>query len=1461
MGSRRPVHKHATLSAALALGFALTAPQAAAASVPDGPHEVTRAPTGKTGEGRSGVKTERARPTEDLPKSDSGLWIVQLEEPPLATYRGGISGLRATSPQATGRDRLNVAAPASIAYVDHLADSQAELVQDMEATLGHDIKVTTRLRHAFNGLVIRVQGEEAELLADLPGVATVVPDQKWRLDTDVSNEIINSPAIWTGATGPSIGTRGEGVVVGMLDTGVNPDHPSFAAVDGDGYVHQNPYGSGNYVGVCAPAASRHEDICNDKLIGAWNFTGALSARDDNGHGSHTGSTMAGNKHDAVFTIGEDTYTRPISGVAPRANVISYKVCSFSCLSSASVAAVNQAIIDGADVLNYSISGPDDPWDNPVDAAFLAASEAGVFVSASAGNDGPGAGTVAKTAPWNAAVAATNSPRLIAHDVSVVGPGPVPEELTSLGGVPGTGPAITSPVQAELREASVVDDGNIRGCEGFPAGAFDGSLALIERGDCNFSVKVDNAADAGAVGVIMANQFVGPPVVMGALENTDIPSVMVANADGIRLREYVVANPGTVARIDSSTVLAMHHEWERMITDFSSRGPSDFDLLAPTFAAPGRNILAATMAADGETARYEFMQGTSMASPHGAGAGALMRALHPDWSPAEIRSALASTADDEGMLKDDGVTATDPFDTGSGLLDLDAAGRVGLVMDESTSDFQAADPEAGGDPRTLNLPAFVDQNCLNVCTFTREVVNVADAQTTYTAAIEAPNGVSLTVQPAQFTIAPNAAQVVTVTADMSSLVGGDYLFGDVALTTDGTHAGGAEIADVHYPVVLVKAEAQMVVEPTELSSLLGVDEQEVHSVTVTNDGGAPMQWQVSTEGAGCAPAEWVHVDPVAGSLAAGESQDLSATFDSSDMAGGTYSSALCLASNDPHRPVAEVSLTLEVVEIPVIDLDTDALTSTQPAGVVTKETMSIGNTGYGLLDWTLEDSEAGPSDERIELLRQGVLLVPNSASSNRGVMAFDRQDGTLIDTEFIPHHPYAGSSLYTPNHVLPTLDGTGFLVADQVRHVVTEYDLDGNFRGFFAPNREGEDRTIMQNIRGMAWSPEGTLLVTVASGVNANSIVEFDQDGNYLGHFIEPDLGGMEGPWFLTFRDEDLLVAANGSQAVHSFSRDGSTPNQPFATNLNWPEQVAELDNGNILVANWRGTSSTLPSGIHEFGAAGNHIGHYQAPGSAYAGVHPLGNGNMLVTTDSGVYEIDRAGSVSEQEQAGGRGRFISDIQMPDLLPCVTPDEVPWLEVDAASGRTGRGEVSNVTVSMDSTGLAAGEHTVQLCVSSDDPATPYVPVKVSLTVTDAVCDTVVSDVHEGPLTVTGGLACLGSGSQVDGPVWVRDGAGLWADSAHIVGALTAVSTSQFEVTSSVVDGRVTVRGGNGPVTLDSITVGGPVTVEANNTGDHPAVIAGNVIAGTLWCYENIPPPINDGRPNTVEGTKRGQCRNL
>lgn len=1362
--------------------------------------------------------------TEAAGESPSGLWIVELAEAPLASYRGGVSGLRATSPEVTGADRLDVTAPRSEDYLDHLTAEQDDVLAAISEELGRDVSAPFAYQVTFNGLAVEVDASEAARIAQLPGVEEVTPDELRQLDTDVSPALIGAPEIWEGTGSGGVGTRGEGVVVGMIDTGVNPDHPSFAAVDGDGYRHSNPFGEGVYVGLCDPANRFYTPVCNDKLVGAWDFTSSTrpNPRDTEGHGSHTGSTMAGNKHEAQVRVGTDVHTRVLQGIAPRANVVSYKVCTaFGCLSSASVAAVDQAVVDGVDVLNYSISGSDNPWVDIVDRAFLEAYEAGVFIAASAGNDGPGEGTVAKTGPWNASVAATSHERVIANALDVVSPTP-PPELTDVVAVLGDRSPLTAPVEAPLRYVTPADPA-AEGCAAFPEGAFDGAIALIRRGGCNFAVKIGNAADAGAVAVVVFNQFGGPAFVMGEVEGEPIPAVMVGQSDGEALRDLVAAEP-VVIRIGLETRLVTDPTWADVVADFSARGPSQFDLLAPTFAAPGRNILAA-YAADGEDpAQYAMIQGTSMASPHAAGAGALLKALHPDWSPSQIRSALALSARRDGIRATDGAAPANPFEMGSGRLDLGAAGRIGVVLDETHADFLAANPATGGDPKTLNLPALVNQACDQTCSWTRELTSVSSDPVTYAAALDLPDGFTGTVTPATFTLEPGTTQTLTVALDVSTVTGGDWEFGSLELT-----AAGAEVADVHLPVVVVPAEPELVVAPAELASTQGVDDQVPSELAINNAGGAQLEWSVRTTGPSCKLPGWATVAEASGEVDPGGEGSLLVTFDSSDLAGGVYEATLCVDSNDPYRPRATVPLRMEVVEVPVVTVDGGAIDVNQPEGTTTGRTFAVANSGYGELDWTVADPDAGPSDERVQQLRDGVLLVPNSNASQRAVMAFDPQDGTLIDPRFVPHFNFdPDSTLYTPIHVLPNADGTGFLLADQVNWVISEYDLDGNFRRIFAPVG-GYDPQVLGNVRGMAWSPGGTLLVTAASGANANSVVELDADGNYLGRFIEPGLDGLNGPWYALFRDDDVLVGASGSQAIHSFGHDGTTVNPRFAS-VTWPEQLAETADGHVLAANWSG-SSTL--GVLEFDADGALLGRYLAPGNSYGGVHQLGNGNILTTTSAGVYEIDRAGGV-QAEYTGGRGRFITHVQLPDMLGCSTPDEVPWLAVSADSGSVARGESDAVTVTLDSSGLAAGTYRAQLCVTSDDPDSPLVAVPVTLTVTSASCDRTVTD-QGGPLAVRAGLTCLAYGSSVGGAVAVSGTGSLYADGATIRGPLGVTGAGSASLSGSLVRGPVSITGVTGGVTL-----------------------SGNRIEGPLACTFNDPPPTDGGVPNEVRGPASGQC---
>lgn len=784
----------------------------------------------------------------------AGRWIVRLADPALASYVGGIAGLAPTSPQVTGAERLDTEASRSRAYRAHLQRRQVEVQAVMGRVLGREVAALRRYLNVADAMVVEMDAAEAARIAGLPGVVDVQPDALQQLTTDVSQELIGSPAVWGGATGTGAGTRGEGVLVGMLDTGVNPDHPSFAATDADGFTHTNPFGPGKYKGVCDPAHPSYDPSfpCNDKLVGAWTFIGG-SARDEVGHGSHTGSTMAGNTHDTVVTVGDTELVRTVRGVAPRANVISYKVCApEGCPTTAILAAMDQAVADGVQVLNYSLGPgpgvPEGPWTDPTNLAFLDAFSAGVFVSASAGNSGPSASTARNTSPWNATVAASTTARIFAQSLAVTGPDPVPEPLRAVPAAPGDGRAIEERTEAEVRDAGEVDPDNELGCVSFPPAVFGGAVALVDRGVCPFSTKVNNAAAVGAVAVVVVNDVAGPPVAMGDLGSTRVRSVMIDHSSGTTLRDLLADTSGAVTvRLDPNAEVLTDPAWQDIVAGFSSRGPSTFDIPAPSITAPGVNILAAGAGAPGTAGAYAMMQGTSMAAPHVAGAGALLTALHPDWSPAEIHSALAGTANPDVLVKEDGVTPAEPVDAGSGRLDVAAAARTGVVLDETAATFAAADPAAGGDPSTLNLPALVHNQCARTCTWTRTLTSVADTEASYTVTVDAPAGVTLSVSPTTVILPPGASRQIEITADVTGSPMGEQVFGSVGLHTDAAHASGSPIPDLHLPVAVTPAQTPpaMTLNPDQVTATQGPNEVTTGTLTIGNTGDADLTWQTST----------------------------------------------------------------------------------------------------------------------------------------------------------------------------------------------------------------------------------------------------------------------------------------------------------------------------------------------------------------------------------------------------------------------------------------------------------------------------------------------------------------------------------------------------------------------------------------------------------------------------------------
>lgn len=762
-----------------------------------------------------------------------GIYLVRLADTPLSSYRGGVSGLAPTSPAVTGERGLNINSPAAIAYIHYLAGKRAEFLKAAQQTLGRQLEVTYEYYAANNGLAVTLTPEEAAIIAALPGVIFVQRDFERELHTDNGPAWIGAPALWDGSGVPGgVGSMGEGVVIGVIDTGINYSNPSFAAVGPvDGYVHTNPLGSGNFLGGCAPGKS-YTTYCNDKLIGVHGYSTVNSGNpvDYNGHGSHTASTAAGNFVTATLVAPTTAITRSISGVAPHANVIAYAAC---CATSALTAAVDDIVLDYAAILagdpdalmtvNYSIGSdsPSDVWGDFDSVGYLNAREAGIFVATSAGNAGPGDETVGSPAdaPWLTSVGATTHDRdfvneLVAMSGGVTAP---PADMRGAGITAGYGPATI--VYAGDYGYPLCATGTADApTNPFPPGTFNGEIVVCDRGTYARVDKGLMVLQSGAGGMVLADN--GDGIVSDAHY---LPAVHISQADGITLKTWLASGSGHQATI-SGFYLDIADANADIMAGFSSRGANRAlpDIIVPSVSAPGVSILAAY--GTNNEIKWDAISGTSMASPHVAGAAALIMALHPDWTPAEVQSALMTTAWQD-VVKEDGITPADPFAMGSGRVGLTVAARAGLVLDETIANYWAANPATGGDPKTLNLAGLGNAECLNSCAWERTLRSTVDDTVTWTVTVAGPVDLGLTVNPTSFTVSTaDATQEIEVTADVSALPDNVWTFGEVILTPSDPN-----IPVAHLPVA-VKSTAGALPALFEINTRRNAGSQWIRGLT-------------------------------------------------------------------------------------------------------------------------------------------------------------------------------------------------------------------------------------------------------------------------------------------------------------------------------------------------------------------------------------------------------------------------------------------------------------------------------------------------------------------------------------------------------------------------------------------------------------------------------------------------------
>lgn len=716
------------------------------------------------------------------PRGGKEVFIVELAGPPLARYRGGVPGLAATHPRSRGERKLDAGSGASRRYVEHLRRRQGEALAAAGARLGRDVAALRQYTRIFNGMALELTPEEADLISRLPGVRRVQPDVRLRLQSDNGPAWIGAPGIWDGSqTGGLPGTKGEGVVIGIVDSGINMDHPSFADVGGDAYNHTNPRGAGSYVGWCDPSNPDYDPalVCNDKLIGVWSFDSWDDTPEDElGHGTQLAGVAAGNVLNAPLTA---SLTRTISGVAPHANLIAYDACDSygSCYSSDVVAAIDQAVEDGVDVLNVSFAGSSysNPWSDSVAQALLGAREAGVFVTSAAGNGGSYFGSIVMpaNAPWVMAVgASTHSRRFTSSLANLSGGVSPPATLRGVSLTDAYGPAAI---------VDAADYGDDSCSSAFPAGTFSGQIVY-----CSIYPYSSGASEAanvkagGAGGVVLA-----PWYSWGAdLEpiRYALPTVLLSGSDGDVLETWLSSGTGHAGRI-TATVAESSGSWADVVPGFSASGPGNpGDVLRPDVLAPGVEVLAASSDDDGD---YRIRSGTSFSSAMAAGAAALLIDLHPGWTPAEVQSALMTTAQASGLRDEAGAAVTSPLRIGAGRLNLGAAARAGLVLDETAADFEAANPANGGAPQTLNLASLADDKCVLGCSWTRTVRSTLSTTSTwFLSSIATPAGTSATITPSSFTLGPGATQTIQIQLQGPASQYG-WTYGSLTFTESGAQA--------------------------------------------------------------------------------------------------------------------------------------------------------------------------------------------------------------------------------------------------------------------------------------------------------------------------------------------------------------------------------------------------------------------------------------------------------------------------------------------------------------------------------------------------------------------------------------------------------------------------------------------------------------------------------------------------
>ncbi|CAA2961727.1 subtilisin-like protease [Olea europaea subsp. europaea] len=612
----------------------------------------------------------------------------------------------------------------------------------------------------FKGFAVRLSPDDVKALEKKEGFISARPEEKYSLHTTHSPNFLGlnqNMGFWKDSN------YGKGVIIGVIDSGIFPDHPSFSD-------EGMPPPPAKWKGKC----DFNFTACNNKLIGARTFIrGDTTPLDDDGHGTHTASTAAGNFVNGANVFGNANGTA--AGIAPLAHLAIYKVCSFFCSESAVLAAMDAAVEDGVDVLSLSLGRLSiNFYGDTIALGAFSAMERGILVSCSAGNSGPSNFSLSNEAPWILTVGASTIDRKIRatallgnneefHGESAFQPNDFPSKLLPL-----VYPAMLNASDSGLRicSASSLNKTDIRGkivlCE------LSAGISRISTG-----IAVKNAGGAAMI-LVNFDSYAN----MTFSEAHVLPATHVSYTDGLKIKMFINSTSAPNATIlFKGTIIG--DDRAPVVAAFSSRGPNwaSRGILKPDILGPGVNILAAwPVSVENNTntkSTFNIISGTSMSCPHLSGAAALLKSAHPDWSPAAIKSAIMTTADVVNLaldpIEDEKFLPANIFATGAGHVNPSRASDPGLVYDIQPVDYIPylcglnytnrqvgvilqrkvnCSNESSIPEEQLNYPAFAITftRLSSSQTYTRTITNVGEPMSSYSLEIVPPPGIDVRVEP-------------------------------------------------------------------------------------------------------------------------------------------------------------------------------------------------------------------------------------------------------------------------------------------------------------------------------------------------------------------------------------------------------------------------------------------------------------------------------------------------------------------------------------------------------------------------------------------------------------------------------------------------------------------------------------------------------------------------------------------